>query len=308
MNDTAVKLTDDLVQPFMIDTTGLNGRLIRLGSSIDTIVSRHDLPDCVKALLGKLLALGAGLATALKYDGIFTLQIKGDGPVTMMVADVTTAGDIRGYAQLSGEIKDEEAALKAPVKELLGKGYMAFTVDQGDKMERYQGIVELQGDTLEDCVDHYFEKSEQFASKTHLAAGKTPSGQWRATSVVLQRLPEESGTVSHEETEEDWTRAVTLMKSATDAEMLDERLSANDLLFRLFHEDGVRVFDPKPLDVGCRCSRDKISGVLMSLPDEDLDHAFVDGKISVNCEFCTIAFEFTPDDIKELKAERDGKA
>ena len=126
MSDSTIKLTDDLVQPFMIDSSGLNGRLIRLGSSIDTIVSRHDLPDCVKTLLGKLLALGAGMATALKYDGIFTLQIKSDGPVSMMVADVTTAGDIRGYAQLSGEIADEEAALSAPVPNLLGKGYFGL--------------------------------------------------------------------------------------------------------------------------------------------------------------------------------------
>lgn len=304
MSDSNFQMTDDLVQPFMIDASGLNGRLVRLGSAIDTIVTRHDLPESVRTLLGKLLALGAGMATALKYDGIFTLQIKSDGPVSMMVADVTTSGDIRGYAQVSGEIADEEAALSAPVPNLLGKGYLAFTVDQGAEMERYQGIVELVGDSLEDSIDNYFEKSEQFASKTHLAAGKTPSGQWRATAIVLQRLPEESGDKTHEETQEDWVRAVTLMKSATADEMLDERLDANGMLYRLFHEDGVRVYDPKPLDVGCRCSRDRIAGILMGMPDDDLDHAMVNGKISVNCEFCNVSFDFTPDDVEALKAAR----
>ncbi|WP_259781140.1 Hsp33 family molecular chaperone HslO [Aestuariispira ectoiniformans] len=302
MTDNTVTLTDDLVQPFMIETSGLSGRLVRLGTTVDTILNRHDIVEPVKVLLGKVLALGAGLATALKYDGIFTIQIKGDGPVSLIVADVTSAGDVRGYAQVSGELPPDEEALDAPVEKLLGKGYLAFTVDQGPEMERYQGIVELKGKNLEDSIDYYFEQSEQFASKAHLAAGKTPEGQWRATCIILQRLPEEGGSgKARLDGDEDWTRACTFMKSATDQEMLDSRLSANDLLFRLFHEDGVRVFDPKPLDVGCRCSREKISTVLTKLPDEDLEHALEDGKVSVTCEFCNITFDFDREQIDELR-------
>lgn len=303
MTDNTVILTDDLVQPFMIEASGLSGRLVRLGTTIDTILNRHEIADPVKVLLGKVLALGAGLATALKYDGIFTIQIKGDGPVSLIVADVTSDGDIRGYAQVTGDLPTEEDALAAPVEKLLGKGYLAFTVDQGPEMERYQGIVELKGKNLEDSIDYYFEQSEQFASKVHLAAGKTPEGQWRATCIVLQRLPEEGGTGrAREDGDEDWNRACALMKSATDQEMLDSRLSANDLLFRLFHEDGVRAFEPKPLDVGCRCSRDKISTVLKKLPEEDLEHALENDKVSVTCEFCNITFDFNRDQINELRA------
>lgn len=303
MTDNTVTLTDDLVQPFMIETSGLSGRLVRLGTTIDTILNRHEMAESVKVLLGKVLALGAGLSTALKFDGIFTIQIKGDGPVSMIVADVTSDGDIRGYAQVTGDLPPEEEALASPVAKLLGTGYLAFTVDQGPDMERYQGIVELKGDNIEDSIDYYFEQSEQFASKVHLAAGKTPEGQWRACCLVLQRLPEEGGTgKAREDGVEDWHRACTLMKSATDQEMLDSRLNANDLLLRLFHEDGVRVFDPKPLDVGCRCSRDKIGAVLKKLSDEDLEHALVDDKLSVNCEFCNISFEFDRKQIDELRA------
>lgn len=302
MTDNTVTLTDDLVQPFMIETSGLNGRLVRLGNSVDTILTRHDIADSVKTLLGKALALGAGLATALKYDGIFTIQIKGDGPVSMLVVDVTSAGDIRGYAQVNGELPSDDEATASPVETLLGTGYLAFTVDQGPEMERYQGIVELKGAQIEDSIDYYFEQSEQFASKVHLAAGKTPEGQWRACCIVLQRLPEEGGTgKAREDGDEDWVRAATLMKSATPQEMLDSRMGPNDLLYRLFHEDGVRVFDAKPLDVGCRCSREKISTVLKKLPDDDLEHALVDNKVSVTCEFCNITFDFSRKEIDEMR-------
>lgn len=303
MTDKVFSLNDDLVQPFMVEKSGLNGRLIRLGASVNTILSRHDIPTPAKVLLGNMLALGAGLATALKYDGIFTIQVKGDGPVPLLVVDVTSAGDLRGYAQVKGDLPADEDALNAPVSQLLGKGHLACTVDQGPDMDRYQGVVELKGDTLEDCIDHYFEQSEQFASKVHLACGKTPEGPWRAGCIVLQRLPEQGGKNVAAAAEEDWNRAVTLMKSATEAEMLDDRLTANDLLYRLFNEDGVRVFDPKPLDVGCRCSRDKIASVLRTMPDDDVEHAMVDDNIAVTCEFCNITFDFSRDDVAELRRD-----
>ncbi|MDX1739374.1 MAG: Hsp33 family molecular chaperone HslO [Alphaproteobacteria bacterium] len=302
-----VKLTDDMVLPFMLEKTGINGRIVRMGNTINTILSRHeDVPYPAKMLLGQFLTLGAALATALKFDGVFTLQAKGDGPVSMMVADVTSNGDVRGYVKVNKELPDEEDCLRSPVLFLLEKGYLAFTVDQGKDMERYQGIVEIRGKTLDEAVSHYFAQSDQFNSQVHLAADKGPDGKWRSSCIVLQKLPEEGGVSKHvtDDAQEDWMRAVTLMKSATNDELISENLSAEDLLFRLFHEDGVRVFDPKPLDIGCRCSRDKITGVLMQLSDDDLDHAFVDDKISVNCEFCNTAFDFTRDDVAALKAAR----
>ncbi len=300
-----INITDDMVLPYMIDSTGLNGRVVRMGNTINTILSRHeDVPYPAKVLLGQFLTLGAALATALKYDGIFTLQAKGDGPVSMMVADVTSDGDVRGYIKVDKELPDEEACLRSPVLFFLEKGYLSFTVDLGQDMERYQGIVEIRGKTLEEAVAHYFAQSEQFHSTVHLAADKGRDGKWRSSCIVLQKMPEEGGVSKHvtDDALEDWNRSVTLMKSATKEEMIDPEMGSTELLFRLFHEDGVRVFDPKPLDIGCRCSRDKISGVLLQLSEDDIDHSIVDGKISVNCEFCNTAFEFTKEDILQLKA------
>lgn len=303
MSEEKITLTDNLVQPFMIDASGISGRLIRMGTVVDTILTRHNYPDSINLFLAKLIALGGALATAMKYDGIFTLQVKGDGPVPMMVVDVTGDGDVRGYAQIKGDLPSDLDLSIAPAAALLGKGYIAFTVDQGADMERYQGIVELKGKTLEECVGHYFEQSDQFSSVVKLSAGKAANGKWRSAAIVLQRLPEEGGVNAAKQTTENWSRAKILMQSAKDDELLSPVLGANDMLFRLFHEDGVRVFDPKPFDVGCRCSREKISGVLVQLSDDDIDHAMEKGVIEVNCEFCNQAFTFNDDDIRALRTQ-----
>ena len=297
--------SDDVIQPYMIDATGLHGRMVKLGASINTIVSRHGYPEPVSILLAEFLALCAGLAAALKYDGVFTLQTKGDGPVPMLVADVTSEGHMRGYASVKGEIPPLHEALAAPVPKLLGEGYLAFTVDQGQHMERYQGIVALEGATIEECVHRYFEQSDQFASSVKLAAGRRPDGTMAGSALLVQRLPDEGGDDSIGIADEDaWRRAVTLMASAKVEEMLDPALPPNDLLFRLFHEDGVRVFDPRSVDVGCRCTRAKIEGVLLSLePTALADVQSDEGTYDVLCEFCSKTEVFTDADLDAARAK-----
>lgn len=302
----APALTDDCVQPFLIDASGVNGRLVRLGGAIDGILSRHAYPEPVKRLLGEFLALGAGLATALKYDGVFTLQTKGDGPVPLMVADVTSDGAVRGFAQVTGDVPATETIGDAPVPRLLGEGYLAFTVDQGGDMDRYQGIVELSGGTLEDCVHHYFEQSEQFTSSLKLSAGTARDGQWRAACLSVQRLPDEGGTgeSAQEETEDDWRRAVMLMATAKEAELLDPELTPDQLLFRLFHEEGVRVFEPRRIDDRCRCSRERSGRMLVSLGRGELeDLKLDDGTVEVTCQFCNRVERFTDTDLDAVEAE-----
>ncbi|WP_420547034.1 Hsp33 family molecular chaperone HslO [Curvivirga sp.] len=306
MSDTT-KLTDDMVLPFMIEESGINGRIVRMGKSIDTILKRHpEVPYPAQVLLGQFLTLGAAMATALKYDGVFTLQAKGDGPVSMMVADVTSDGNVRGYIKVDKDLPDYDDCMRAPVLFLLEKGYMAFTVDQGKDMERYQGIVEIRGKTLEEAVGHYFAQSDQLASRVHLAAGKGEDGNWRSSCIMLQKMPEEGGNIMKSmegEALEEWMRAVTLMKSATEEEMTDEKLGASDLLYRLFHEDGVRIYDTKPLDINCRCSREKVSGALLQLNADDLEHAMENDKIAVTCEFCNTTYEFNDQDIAQMKTK-----
>lgn len=301
----AHSLPDDLVQSFQIDRTALRGRLVRLGPLVDGILKQHNYPQPVAAMLGEAVALAVILAGMLKYDGVFTLQTKGDGPIRLLVADVTTAGDVRGYAQYD-EAKLAKAleASGAPVPRLLGAGYIAFTVDQGDKADRYQGIVELEGATLAECAHHYFRQSEQLQAGIKVAVGHDGT-TWRAGGIMLQRVPTEGGkaTPADAEAQEDgWRRAMILMSSSTSDELLDARLAPNDLLFRLFHEDGVRVWAPHALAARCRCSREKIERIIIALPNEDLaDLALADGRIEVTCEFCSKRYEFPAEDVAALK-------
>jgi molecular chaperone Hsp33 len=293
---------DDLIQPFKIEGQAVRGRLVRLGPLIDTVLDRHQYPPIVAELLGETVALAAALAGALKYDGVFTLQTKGDGPIRLMVADVTSDGDVRGYAQFDAEslaaVTRGGNGAPLSVPKLLGAGYLAFTVDQGSHTERYQGIVELTGATLADCVHHYFRQSEQLDAVVKVAAGRARGG-WRAGALMLQRLPPSVGAA--DEVEDGWRRTLAFMASSTPEELLDAQLAPNDLLYRLFHEDGVRVFATADLRAGCRCSRERVERVLRSLPDDDLETFKVDGLISVTCEFCSASYDFTDGEVAALK-------
>lgn len=299
-------MTDDLIQPFQIDAPGLRGRLVRMGTVADDIISRHAYPEPVARILGEALALAAALAAALKYDGVFTVQTKGDGPIKLMVADVTSDGKVRGYAQFDQDELDQAMAgpIEAPVPRLLGNGYLAFTVDQGSDTERYQGIVELDGATLADCAHHYFRQSEQVEAGIVLSSALDPNGKWRSGAIMLQRVPDEGGVEptprEQEIADDDWRRSLLIMSTGTATELLDPDLSANDLLFRLFHEDGVRVYDPQNLRAECRCSRDRVSSVLSMLPQTEVEELKVDGEIVVTCEFCNRHYNYSDEDVAAL--------
>lgn len=285
--------SDDIVQPFQIDASDLRGRLVRVGPVLDEILSKHAYPEPVARLLGETITLAITLAGALKYEGIFTLQTKGDGPISLMVADVTSTGDVRGYAQFDAErLTAADAASDAPVPTLLGTGYIAFTVDQGEHTERYQGIVELSGETLSDSIQHYFRQSEQLDTGIKVAVAFTDVG-WRGGALMLQRLPEDQiQQTLGSDVADDWRRAMVLMGTCTDRELLDPNLSANDLLFRLFNEDGVRVWAPTDLNASCRCSRERVATVLASLPRDEIADLKVNGNVEVTCEFCNSTYTF----------------
>jgi len=299
MNTARTPIPDDLVQPFQIEVSSLRGRLARLGPVVDTILTRHAYPEAVAAMLGEAIALAVVLAGALKYDGVFTLQTKGDGPLHLLVADVTSAGAVRGYAQYNeARLQEVLSARRSSganaVPRLLGAGYIAFTVDQGEHSERYQGIVELQGASLTECAHHYFRQSEQIQAGIKTAVGRDPvSKAWRAGAIMLQRLPSEGLDAFALEAQEDgWRRAMVLMSSSTSAELLDPALAHNDLLFRLFHEDGVRVFDAHGLAARCRCSHERIERILRQLPADDNAEIAQDEEIRVTCEFCNARYAF----------------
>ncbi|MBI3514603.1 MAG: Hsp33 family molecular chaperone [Proteobacteria bacterium] len=303
---------DDVVQPFQIDAPGLRGRLVRLGASVDQVLSRHDYPEPVARLLGETLALAAALSGALKYDGVFSLQTKGDGPIRMMVADITTEGAMRGYAAFDEQALADALAsaagapLSAPVPRLLGRGHLAFTVDQGPDTERYQGIVELSGGTLADCVHHYFRQSEQLQAGIRLACGRAAASdgsvRWRAGALMLQRLPGRASpdALDDDSADDDWRRSLLMMGSSTPAELIDPELTPDQLLFRLFHEDGVRVYAPHNVRAGCRCSRERVARMLRALPRDEIAELKIDDAVIVTCEFCNSGYTFTDPQLAEI--------
>jgi molecular chaperone Hsp33 len=302
----AVTGPDDLVQPFRIDPFALRGRLVRLGPTIDRILSQHAYPEPVAAMLGEAITLAVVLAGALKYDGIFTLQTKGDGPIRLMVADVSTSGALRGYAQYDAAKLEaaQTGATVLSVPRLLGSGYIAFTVDQGEDTDRYQGIVELAGATLAECAQHYFRQSEQIQAGIKLSVGRAGArGTWRAGGLMLQRVPPEGGYgVIADDVEDGWRRTMVLMSSATAEELVDPGLAPHRLLFRLFHEDGVRVYDTHPLEARCRCSRERIEGVLRLFSPDELEEMRKEGATTVTCEFCNQSYVFGEADLDRIRA------
>ena len=302
--DPGSDLTTDLVQPFQLEIANVRGRAVRLHRLLSDVLSRHDYPPQVEQIVAEAIISAVLLASLLKYDGVFTFQAKGDGPVSLLVADVTSGGDVRAYARFERD-RLPQAETPVDVGQMLGKGYLAFTVDQGENTESYQGIVALTGENLTDCLAHYFEQSEQLSTSLRLAARRYPDG-WRAGAVLIQRLPEDdAGRVikSPAEDEEDWRRATILMNSVAEVELLDRTLHLNNLLFRLFHEERVRVTAPHAVQRGCRCSEARVKQVLRSLPRAELADLKVDGAVVVTCEFCSDSYHFDDAALDRLFSE-----
>ncbi|MBX3505353.1 MAG: Hsp33 family molecular chaperone [Parvibaculum sp.] len=314
-DDSAIAI-DDLVQPFQIEGLGIRGRIVRLGPLVDRVLKAHAYPEPVSRLLGEALALTAMIGTALKFEGRFILQTQSKGPVGMLVADFQSPGSVRGYAQVDEERLAAALAggLTSPA-DLMGDGYLALTIDQGPDMERYQGIVSLHPEGLSHSAHEYFASSEQVATRIRLAAGpyyhreeRGTEKNWRAGAIMIQHIARDGGLTGHRETEdegpyteeeENWNRASILLDTVEDHELLDPGLEPNRLLYRLFHEDGVRAYEPSPIEFSCRCSRERMTSVLRSFGSHEIDEMVQDGVITATCEFCSEVYVFEPGDLKE---------
>lgn len=304
-------MDDNIVQPFRLEKTSIRGRVVRMGSVLQDIIGRHKYPAPVSYLLSEAVTLCVLLSAMLKYDGIFTLQIKGSGPVNALVVDATTDAKVRGYASFDAQGVKKLAKRKPDLENnyfhLLGTGYVSFTVDQKlEGVERYQGIVELQGNSLADSVRYYFDQSEQI--KTDFKLEIHPQDmQWRSGAIMIQHMPSEEygghDDGDEEVTQEDWNRSSIFMNSCKEEEILSPTLQITDLLYRLFHEEGVRAYPQIPVHHVCRCSTEKVQNVIMSLPREEIDSILEEqGQISVNCEFCSRSYCFTQEDIDHLSS------
>ena len=292
---SASLIADNLLRPFQLERSALRGRVVRLGALVDRVLTRHDYPEPVGRLLGELFVLAATLAGGLKFNGTFSLQVRSDGPVSLMLADCTNDGAMRGYARYDDA--GVAAASGTDVPALLGNGRLAFTVDQNRLGQAYQGIVELTGATLTECMQTYFRQSEQLKTGLKIAVDRIADGngaRWRAGGIMIQRLAEDaSDDWSHDQASDDWRRTMLLLGTATAAELVDPHLAPEWLLLHLFHEEGVRVFTPLGLRFGCRCSRERVETMLRRFPPHELaDMKDDDGDVVVTCQFCNVDFRF----------------
>nr|WP_091950512.1 Hsp33 family molecular chaperone [Phyllobacterium sp. YR620] len=317
-SDEYVFAGDDAVVPFQVADLDARGRAVQLGPTLDEILNRHDYPEPVAKLLAEAIVLTVLLGTSLKFDGKFIFQSQSDGPVDMLVVDFRTPNSVRAYARYDEErLAEAIAGHRTAQEELIGSGTLALTVDQGEYTQRYQGIVALDGSNLEEIAKTYFRQSEQIPTDVRLSVAKLvergpdgkPVEQWRAGGLIVQFLPESElrmrqrdlpagDAPSNEEDEffedDDWAEIKALVATIESSELTDPQVGAERLLYRLFHERGVRVFDAVRVNDDCSCSREKIAGVLSGFTAEEIEDSIEDGKISVTCEFCSTHYEFDP--------------
>ena len=323
---------DDVVLPFQTERSGALGRLVRLGPTVDAILARHNYPDPISHVLGEAIALTAMLGSTLKFDGRLILQANTDGPLRLLVVNYETPGHMRAYANYDADLfsADEDAA-KLTAADVIGQGHLAMTVDRGEDMDRYQGIVPLEGTTLSDAALTYFRQSEQLPTFIRLAVARqyTSSSQsradglsWRSGGLMIQHVASEGGQSGAEddkkskeqktsgeqveepaerligEDDDHWQRVRILASTVEDHELLDPTLSPERLLYRLFHEEGVRVKKPRIMTAQCRCSREQIAAFLERFDEAEMSNLREpDGAVTVKCEFCSKAYRF---EAKEL--------
>ncbi len=290
-------LTDDIVAPFQIDSQPVRGRIVRLGPAVDEVLTRHAYPPAVANLLGEACALAALVGASLKFEGRLIVQAQGDGPVAYVVADYDTSGGLRGYCRFNPErVAEASGGFALPgAGTLLGNGVFIMTVDQGPDMDRYQGVTPIEGETLALCAEAYFVQSEQTPTRVRLAVGQLDTGdgpKWRAGGLLIQNIAEDQARGS---TEDAWETAQAFIATVGEDELLDPLVSSETLLWRLFHENGVRMFPAKALTGFCRCSEDKIIGMLRSFPAEErAEMVEPDGAIHVTCEYCSRVYAIAP--------------
>lgn len=307
-------LITEFIQPFQIEELNLRGRIVQISSILNQILNDREYPYAVARLLAETVVAASVLARTIKYDGLFTLQTSGNGPVSMMIVDITSEGVIRACAKYNSEKLDRilevastEEIESSDVRTFLAKGRLAFTVDQNGKNDTYQGIVELYGRNIAACIQHYFKTSEQINTAFKIGVNQDEKGNWFGTGLMLQALPDNSVQKLASDEVDNWRRAMIFMETLKHEEMINPDLNSLELLYRLFHEDGIRIFDPQPLTYGCRCSRAKLLNVLQRLTIKDIEEIVKDGKIIANCEFCNSDYTFTENEIRELHHEKSQK-
>ncbi|MCF6343730.1 MAG: Hsp33 family molecular chaperone [Devosiaceae bacterium] len=295
---------DDVIVPFTLEKLDCRGRIVRLSKAIDNILLAHDYPTPIARALGEAIVLGALIGSSLKFEGRLILQTQSDGVLNMLIVDFNAPDSLRAYARFDEKALLEKAEQgKISTADLLGKGHLAMTIDQGENTERYQGIVALDNIGFEEIAEQYFMQSEQIPTMVRLAVGELSTkgekrAHWRAGGILLQHLPKgeqaKAGDIDIDK-EDSWQEAKAHLSTLGDEELLDPQLSPERLLFRLYHESGVRIFNPTALRDNCSCSAERIEAMLAkSFSAKDRENMLKNGEIEVACEFCSSKYYFNP--------------
>ncbi len=298
---TAHDKWDDMILPFQLDRADVRGRVARLDGVLDRILAQHDYPPAIEALVAEATLLTAMIGQMIDLRWKLSLQVRGNGPARIIATDYYAPAEpgqparMRAYASFDPErlenVEDPFAAI--------GAGYLAILIDQGKGTEPYQGITPLAGGSLAACAEQYFAQSEQLPTRFRLAFGKSmlPGGRegWRAGGIMIQQMPAASRLVGDAEREENWRRAVMLLETAEDLELIGPHVSPADLIYRLFHEEAPRVFPPQKVEFGCSCSPERVRESLSIYSAKDIGHMTTpEGIVTADCQFCGAHYEFDP--------------
>jgi len=309
---------DDTVLPFQLDRSDIRGRVARLDGTLEHVLHQHRYPPQIEALVAEAALLTALIGQTIKLRWKLSLQVRGNGPARIIATDYygpAAEGEpahIRAYASFDPERLDPGAD---PFS-LIGQGYFAVLIDQGEGMVPYQGITPIAGSSLSDCAQTYFAQSEQLPTRFALSFGRSTvpgeGARWRAGGVMLQHMPKaspfvsaeagsgEGGLLSHIDIlsggdAENWTRANLLLDTVEELELIGPSVAPTDLLIRLFHEEAPRVFDAQPVRFGCSCSEDKVRQSLSIYSAKDIAHMTTDGgRVTADCQFCGAHYDLDP--------------
>ena len=278
----------DTLHSFEFEHLPVRGEIVKLEASLREIASRHEYPPVVQNLLGELMVAASLLSATIKFEESLIIQIQGDGPVSMVVAECTNQYTLRGLAHWSGEITQKK------LPDLIGEGRLVITVDPGSKTNRYQGIAPLEGDNIAAIIENYLTRSDQL--RTHLWIAVN---DFKAAGMLLQKVPDENDIEFKDEIDDTWERVEILGTTIKNDELLE--LPVKKILLRLFHQDDIRLYEPQPVSFRCGCSRNRVRKVLLALGHEEISSILSEqGKVSVNCEFCNLHYEFDRVDAEQI--------
>ncbi|UXU76043.1 MULTISPECIES: Hsp33 family molecular chaperone HslO [unclassified Paracoccus (in: a-proteobacteria)] len=313
MTETMELSRDDSVLPFQLERSGMRGRAARLGPLLEHILSRHDYPVAVSAMVAELALLTALIGQTIKLRWKLSLQVRGNGAIRTIATDYYAPETDGGPARMRAWASFDPERLQpgAAGFDQLGQGYFAVLIDQGEGTTPYQGMTPLAGGSLASCAQTYFARSEQLPTRFELTVGRAQApGQhdphWRAGGIMLQTLPASSqSAVTGEEIEaadilqgaqsEDWNRSTMLLGTVEAMELVDSSLPLPNLVYRLFHEEEPLAFDPQPLVFGCSCNADRVRGTLSIYSAKDIAHMTNEaGVVTADCQFCGAHYEFDP--------------